>query len=108
MGNYVPSYAPKFEEQLAQQDVIFVSQIKAKIENLLQDPYHNTKFMKGQHRYRRKARLNDSDRLAFVICEECRELKHTRFNGCSDCWKTPENTVVIAYLIFGHDYEEGY
>jgi hypothetical protein len=79
-------------------------QVLDKIENLKNDPYHNTKFMKGQHKYRRKARLNDADRLAFVICEECRELGHARYNRCSDCATTPENTIVIAYLILGHDY----
>jgi len=104
LGNYVPSYAPKFNAQLSEQAPTFVDQIKAKIADLRNDPYHNTKFMKGQHKYRRKARLNDADRLAFVICEECRALGHTRFNGCSDCEDTPENAIVIAYLILGHDY----
>lgn len=108
MGKYVPSYTPKFSEQLSTQNPLLVNQVKAKIDSLLQDPFHNTKFMKGQHKYRRKARLNDSDRLAFVICEECREFGYTRFNGCSDCEKTPENTVVFAYLILGHDYDDGY
>ena len=69
------------------------------------EPYHNTKFMKCQQKYRRKARLNGADRLAFAIREECRELGHTQYNHCSDCATAPENTIVIAYLILGHDYE---
>lgn len=104
LGNYVDTFTPKFQGQLVGLAPDFVAQIKAKIANLRDDPYHNTKFMKGQHRYRRKARLNDADRLAFVICEECRELGHTRYNACSDCGTTPENTIVIALLILGHDY----
>jgi hypothetical protein len=104
LGNYVPTYAPKFQEQLEQLDPKFVKRIEAKIDNLREDPWHNTKFMKGHHRFRRKARLNDADRLAFVICEECRELHHDQYNRCSDCAETPENSLVIAYLIFGHDY----
>jgi hypothetical protein len=104
LGSYVPTYAPKFKQQIATLDIQFVNQIKSKISNLIDDPYHNTEFGKGQHRGRRKARLNKSDRLIFVICEECRALKHTRFNGCSDCSTTPENTIVIAYLILGHEY----
>ena len=105
MGNYVDTYAPKFRRQLIGLDAKFVSQIEAKIADLRNDPYHHTEFMKGQHRGRRKARLNDADRLAFVICEECREQKHdVLYNRCSDCSETPENTIVIAYLILGHDY----
>jgi len=105
LGNYVPEYAPRFSDQIARLPAKFVTNIKEKIESLRDDPWHNTKFMKGQHKGRRKARLNDSDRLAFVICEECRELGHDRrYNRCRDCHKTPENTLVIAYLISGHDY----
>ena len=48
MGNYVDTFAPKFGEQLAQQEPEFVGQIKAKIADLREDPYHNTKPMKGQ------------------------------------------------------------
>jgi hypothetical protein len=104
LGNYVPSYTPTFDAQMSTISTSLKQQVLSKIENLKDDPYHNTKFMKGQHKYRRKARLNDSDRLAFVICEECRELGHTKFNRCSDCADAPENTIVIAYLILGHDY----
>jgi hypothetical protein len=104
LGNYVPSYAPTFDQQMSTISDDLKQQVRNKIENLTNDPFHNTKFMKGQHRYRRKARLNDSDRLAFVICEECRELGHVQYNRCSDCATTPENTIVIAYLILGHDY----
>jgi hypothetical protein len=104
LGNYVPSYTPTFSKQVSSVSSSLKDQVQAKIGNLIEDPYHNTKFMKGQHQHLRKARLNDSDRLAFVICEECRELGHTRFNGCSDCASAPENTIVIAYLILGHDY----
>lgn len=104
-GNYVPIYAPTFKKQLAGLSPDFVGDIKEKIADLSDDPYHNTEFMKGQHRGRRKARLNDADRLAFVICKECREQKHNvLYNRCSDCAETPENTIVIAYLILGHDY----
>lgn len=104
LGNYVPSYTPTFDDQMSTISKSLRQQVLDKIENLKNDPYHNTKFMKGQHKYRRKARLNDADRLAFVICEECRELGHTRYNRCSDCATTPDNTIVIAYLILGHDY----
>lgn len=104
LGDYAPSYTPTFDDQMSTIPKRLKQQVLNKIENLKINPYHNTKFMKGQHKYRRKARLNDADRLAFVICEECRELNHTIYNRCSDCATTPENTIVIAYLILGHDY----
>jgi len=108
-GSYVPEYVPSFSDQLAELSPKSVKTIEKKIGTLSNDPYHNTKFMKGQHKGKRKARLNDSDRLAFVICEECRKLGHDkRYNKCSDCHKTPKNTIVIAYLIFGHDYKRGF
>jgi len=108
-GSYVPEYAPHFSEQLAGLSPDFVDSIEQKIDALTINPYHNTRFMKGQHKGKRKARLNDSDRLAFVICEECRKLGHDRrYNRCSDCDKTPENTLVIGYIIFGHDYKRGF
>jgi hypothetical protein len=105
LGNYVDTYAPKFKEQLSQQNPEFVAEIKAKIADLREDPYHNTQLMKGQHKGKRKARLNSSDRLAFVICEECKHEGFIKYNRCSDCKQTPENTIVIAYLILGHDYK---
>jgi hypothetical protein len=105
LGNYVDTYAPTFDRRLAQQRPEFVAQIKAKIADLTEDPYHNTKLMKGQYRGKREARLNDSDRLVFVICEECRHEGFRKYNQCNDCGNTPENTLVIAYLILGHDYK---
>jgi len=109
LGHYVAEYAPHFDDQLVGLSSDFVKEIKEKIEALCNNPFHNTRFMKGQHKGKRKARLNKSDRLVFVICEECRELGHDkRYNKCSDCHKTPENTIVIAYIIFGHDYQRGF
>jgi len=60
--------------------------------------------MKGNYRGKRRIWLNRRDRLIFVICEECRELNHTEINGCSVCANTPENVLVIAHIIFSHDY----
>lgn len=108
-GSYVAEYAPRFSSQLSELPPETVKFIEQKIDDLTNDPYHNTRFMKGQHRGKRKARLNDSDRLAFIICEECRKLGHDRrYNRCSDCNTTPENMLVIGYIIFGHDYKRGF
>jgi len=105
LGNYVDTYAPKFREQLKQQSLEFQKQIEAKIADLRNDPYHNTELLKGQYKGRRKARLNDSDRLTFVICEECRHEGFYKYFRCSDCNQTPDNMLVFASLISEHDYK---
>ena len=104
LGSYDPLYAPKFKEQIRGLEKGFRRKIEERIDDLKADPWHNTKFLKGQYRGKRKLWLNRSDRLVFVICEECRELGHTIYNQCSDCDTTPENTLVIGFIIFGHRY----
>jgi len=105
LGNYVDIYLPKFDERLSQQSPDFVAQTKAKIANLTEDPYHHTKLMKAQYRGKREARINDSDRIVFVICEECGESGFRKYNQCSDCGDTPKNTLLMVNLILGHDFK---
>lgn len=105
LGNYVDFPLPTFKKQLLTQSSEFKAHVESTIEDLKADPYHNTELMKGSHKGKRKVRLNDSDRLAFVICEECEHEGFIKYNRCSDCKTTPKNTLVIAYLIFGHDYK---
>lgn len=105
LGNYVPVYAPSFKRRLFGLSPNLVKQIEETINDLRNDPYRNTEFLKGQYKGKRKVRLNDSDRLVFVICEECRHEGHIRYNRCSDCRQTSDKTLVIAYLILGHDYK---
>jgi len=104
LGNYKPLYSPRFKEQLKQLSQRDVSKIEQQISDLLSDPWHNTEFLKGQYRGKRKIWLNRLDRLVFVICEECRESGHRSFNQCADCDSVPDNTVVIGFIIFGHNY----
>jgi mRNA-degrading endonuclease RelE of RelBE toxin-antitoxin system len=103
-GKYTPVYTPTFRDQLAGMQADYKKRVEAKIDSLSVDPYHNTKFMKYPHQGRRKARITDADRLAFVICEECRRLGNEKYNLCSDCNDADEKALVIAYMIFGHDY----
>lgn len=104
LGNYNPVYTQTFEKQLRELGGKFLEIIKEKIQNLVNDPWHNTRFLKGQYRGKRKLWLNRTDRLVFVICEECRELNHKIYNQCEDCGSIPENTLKIGFIIFGHKY----
>ena len=104
LGNYTPFYTRTAREQIDGLDGSSKARVEERINDLIADPWHNTEFLKGQYRGKRKIRLNDTDRMVFVICEECRELVHYRYNLCSDCDETPENTLIIASLILEHEY----
>jgi Txe/YoeB family toxin of Txe-Axe toxin-antitoxin module len=106
LGNYIDVPLPKFEEQLSLVSSDYKERIEAKVADLRNDPWsHNSDFMKGQYRGKRHIRLDGGDRLVYVICEECRHEGHFRFNRCSDCSSTPENTFLLVNIIFGHDYK---
>ncbi len=104
LGNYKPIYAPKFQRQIRGLAQEMRDAIEERIDTLIDDPWHNTRFLKGQYRGKRRMWLNRVDRLVFVICEECRELDHIIYNQCSDCDTTPENALVIGFIIFEHKY----
>lgn len=104
LGDYQPFYTRMARDQINGLDAKSKARVQERINDLVVDPWHNTEFLKGQYKGKRKIWLNDADRLVFVICEECRELDHYKFNLCSDCDDTAENTLVIASLIFGHEY----
>lgn len=104
MGSYNPVYTETFQEQLTEVSDAFKERIEEKIQDLVNDPWHNTKFLKGQYRGKRKLWLNNRDRLVFAICEECRELKHQIYNQCENCDIVPENTLKIGFILFGHKY----
>lgn len=104
LGNYNPVYTKTFEKQINELHPKFRKQIEQHIQDLVIDPWHNTKFLKAQYRGKRRLWLNRSDRLVFVICEECRELDHFIYNQCEDCESIPENTLKVGFIIFGHKY----
>ena len=105
LGNYVDTYLPEFKRELAGLNPEYSRLVNAKIQDLKQDPWHNTELMKGQWKGRRKVRLNDSDRLVFIICEECVDDSFQRIFRCSDCNRTSENTLIFTNIIYGHDYK---
>jgi len=104
---YRSSFARTFEGQLAvieRKDKIRGSRIREKMNEILASPYDNVEFGKGQWRGKRKERTG-TDRLIFVVCKQCRELKHLgKYNVCSDCGKTADETVVWVEIIDDHKY----
>ncbi len=105
LGNYTDIYLPKFKEEFVELEPNYRRLVEDKITALKQDPWHNSELMKGQYKGRRKIRINDSDRLVFVICEECVENGFQKLFRCSDCRETPENTLIFTNIIFEHDYK---
>lgn len=103
-ADYEPFYTRTFQNQYASLNRDMKELVDTRIENLLLDPYHNTEFGKGDYRGKRKLRINRRDRLFFVICEECRREGHRVYNQCPDCSVTPDNTVVIGFILFDHAY----
>jgi len=55
----------------------YLERTEEKIQDSANDPWHNTQFLKGQHRGKRELRLNRTDRLVFVICEDAKNLNAT-------------------------------
>ena len=104
LGNYIPTYTKYVQRQIRKLEKKGKQRIEQKIEDLEQDPYHNTPFAKGQWRGKRHIYINRTDRLLFAICEECKKEGHQQFNDCSICEQLPENTFVVFICIFGHKY----
>ena len=65
------------------------------INTLQNNPYYNSERLDGEYKGKRKHEFRGNYRLIFVICEECRKLKHTRYNGCSNCGENKDNTLVL-------------
>lgn len=105
LGNYIDTYLPKFQAELQGLNPDYRQLIDRKIDDLKQDPYHNSEPLKGQYKGRRKVWLTDSDRLVFIICEECTENNFFKYFRCSDCQETPENTLIFTGIILEHDYK---
>ena len=61
---------------------------------LLENPYNNTKFLKGSLKGKRSARDGDM-RFVFAVCEECRKFDHTQLNSCANCGENPDSTIVF-------------
>ena len=68
--------------------------LRDRFHNLLENPYNNTKFLKGPLRGKRSDR-NGNIRFVFAVCEECRKLNHGQLNLCANCGENPDNTIIF-------------
>lgn len=66
---------------------------------LERNPYHNTEFLTGRLRGKRRLRLPQKLRTVFAICEECRKKGHIDFNRCDDCLHRDNKTVVLFFAL---------
>ena len=63
----------------------FRNLIENKINLLLHDPYHNCKseLLLGELKGLRSARITQSLRIIFAVCEECHRRRWQKLVGCS-------------------------
>ena len=102
---YKPFYTHTFDKQLKKiGDGMRVKRIKEAAEKIVDDPYHQVEFSKGKYRGKREHYAWRGDRLIFTVCEQCRELTHTSFNGCTNCSEMPDNLVVFWEVLESHVY----
>ena len=104
LGNYKKEYTEAFRESIEILEGKDKTVIESKIDEVLNDPWHNSRNMKGRRRGLRRRWLNDSDRIIFAVCEDCRENGYERFNRCSDCDEAPDNLVIFVELVLDHEY----
>ena len=103
LGLYELRYSPYFKKKIKKMDKKARKRIENAILDLRENPYHNTEFLKGQWKGKRKLRVGDY-RVVFIICEECQRLNHKTYNRCKDCGSIPPNTIIIVDLIRRHKY----
>ncbi|VUT26358.1 MAG: hypothetical protein MOIL_01521 [Candidatus Methanolliviera sp. GoM_oil] len=79
--------------------------IEKTYEQLSEDPFYGTTFLKGPLRGKRKKKFMRKLRIEFAICEECRRFGHKDLNKCVDCEYMPDNSVKIFDIFYR---EKGY
>lgn len=78
------------------------NQFEKKKNYILQNPLHLGEPLKGNLSGLRSFPIQRNFIIIFIICEECRRLKHEEINGCLKCGEIPDNSVI--FLLFGpHD-----
>jgi len=104
LGNYKRYDTQTFSDILQTLPESLAILTNEKITDILNDPWHNSKPMKGPYRGKRRRWINREDRIVYVVCEECRENRWKSYNLCSDCDETPDDLVIFATIILGHEY----
>lgn len=76
----------------------------SKVLDILRDPWHNQRTMKGQYKGTRHRYINNKDRIVYAICEDCRENHWQRFNQCANCASYPDWIVTFTQIVLDHKY----
>jgi mRNA-degrading endonuclease RelE of RelBE toxin-antitoxin system len=78
--------------------------IKNTVDEILDDPKHNSKFGSGQWRGKRERREGHL-RIMYSHCEECRQDKHDiKFNMCPNCDTMSDDTATFYAIIDDHKF----
>ncbi len=99
MSNYQAVYEDLFVKNLRKYASI-KKPAKAKIDRVLEDPYHNTEFL-SDHKEKlnligcRSIRIDRNFRIIFVVCEECHNIQNCEFCFCDNL---PDQTVVFLTI----------
>jgi hypothetical protein len=103
---YETDKAKKNRKKLGKGGTHIKEAIKKAYRQLSEDPFHNTMFLKGPLRGKRKKKfMGEKLRIEFAICKECRKLGHKDLNKCVDCEYIPDNSVKIFDIFYR---EKGY
>ncbi|MDI6787832.1 MAG: hypothetical protein QME51_05625 [Planctomycetota bacterium] len=69
-----------------------------KVDYILQNPLQLGERLKDNLNGLRSLPFQGNFIIIYLVCEECRRLKHELINQCSICGKTPNNSVI--FLLF--------
>jgi len=99
--SYVLKATSKFQDLINRFDNSTHREIDSSIMKLANDPYSNTKPLKGRYYGRRSLRIGKI-RVIFAICEECRKLGALlrKDSKCVDCDEESDKTVKLFYVGF--------
>ncbi|MFH1232005.1 MAG: hypothetical protein V1709_10975 [Planctomycetota bacterium] len=76
-----------------------------KVDYIVQNPIQLGEPLKGDLNGLRSFPFERNFIIIYIVCEECRKLKHELINQCSICGKTPDNSVI--FLLF-RPHDEAY
>lgn len=96
---YEARFTSVFEKNLSRLEKPVKKRIQRLVDSIVENPYCNSPFLKGQFRGKRKKRAGQY-RVSFAACEECRRLGHTSLNGCADCEDMSNS--IIKFFDCGH------
>ena len=92
-------YTRTFEKALKKLDKRDRQRIEKAVEQVVLEPYRNSKFMTGRYKGKRSKRVG-SIRILYVVCEECFEKGHMRYNQCVDCKNKPLKKILFYLAMY--------